>query len=52
MFVAPKLIGGSSSLSPIGGDGVDLIANATTLTDVSFEKFDDDFLITGYVDRR
>ena len=52
VFVAPKLIGGSNSISPIGGDGVDLISNATALTDISFEKFDDDFLITGYVDRR
>lgn len=52
VFLAPKIIGGSESLSPIGGRGVDMISKGLTLKNLSHEKFEDDLVITGYVARR
>ncbi|MBI2018005.1 bifunctional diaminohydroxyphosphoribosylaminopyrimidine deaminase/5-amino-6-(5-phosphoribosylamino)uracil reductase RibD [Candidatus Daviesbacteria bacterium] len=47
-FYAPILIGGEKALS-IGGKGTQTIQDALHLKDVSYRRFDDNFLITGYV---
>ena len=51
VFVAPKLVGGSEALSPVGGTGRDLIPKLSDLSSMQIERFDDDVLIRGRVVR-
>lgn len=48
-YIAPKIIGGKESLSPITGKGIEYMQNAIKLKDTSLEKIGNDFLITGYI---
>jgi len=48
MLVAPVVIGGNSAPNAIGGDGVDRLADAMKLGDISVERLGDDIEITGY----
>ena len=48
-FVAPKIIGGLMAPSPIGGEGIEHMKDALTLTSVDLMRFTDDILITGYI---
>ncbi|MDY0295270.1 MAG: bifunctional diaminohydroxyphosphoribosylaminopyrimidine deaminase/5-amino-6-(5-phosphoribosylamino)uracil reductase RibD [Acholeplasmataceae bacterium] len=48
-FIAPKIIGGKDALSPIGGDGMDLMRDAYQLKNVTYHTFDEDILIEGYL---
>lgn len=48
-FVAPKLIGGYAGLSPIGGRGIESMANAVQLAGLSMERLGDDLYMHGYV---
>lgn len=48
-FLAPKLIGGADSLTPIGGKGHKLIKDGYSLTEVESAKMGQDILITGVV---
>lgn len=48
-FIAPKIIGGECSKSPIGGKGIDMMKDAILLHDIDIEKIDDDILIKGKV---
>jgi diaminohydroxyphosphoribosylaminopyrimidine deaminase / 5-amino-6-(5-phosphoribosylamino)uracil reductase len=50
-FVAPVMIGGKEALSPVGGNGVQLIKQGIKLNDVSFQQFEDNIMITGYVNQ-
>ncbi len=47
-FVAPKLVGGRSAPSPIGGDGSPMMADAIPLRDVQTRLVGSDILIEGY----
>jgi len=49
VYVAPKLIGGSMALTPIGGKGVDLLGDCAVLEDAFSEKKGNDILISGRV---
>lgn len=48
-FIAPKIIGGENSKSPIGGEGIELMKDAIILKDIKIERFDDDVLINAKV---
>lgn len=48
-YIAPKIIGGKASLSPITGKGIEKMSDAVTLKDLNIEKIDEDYLITGYI---
>ncbi|MBE6345785.1 MAG: bifunctional diaminohydroxyphosphoribosylaminopyrimidine deaminase/5-amino-6-(5-phosphoribosylamino)uracil reductase RibD [Lentimicrobiaceae bacterium] len=48
-FVAPKIIGGTNSKSPVAGKGIDLMKDAIMLTDIKTEQFDNDILIKGKI---
>nr|WP_279342362.1 bifunctional diaminohydroxyphosphoribosylaminopyrimidine deaminase/5-amino-6-(5-phosphoribosylamino)uracil reductase RibD [Geotalea sp. SG265] len=50
-FYAPKLIAGEG-LGPFAGDGVDKMADALKLQDVTVIKFGEDILIQGYPEKR
>lgn len=48
-FIAPKIIGGNSAKTPVGGEGKAYISEATPLKDIDFHRFGDDIMIEGYV---
>ncbi|MFS8086731.1 MAG: RibD family protein, partial [Acidobacteriota bacterium] len=50
-FIAPMIIGGQDAPSAIGGDGVENIADAIQLENVSVERRGRDVEITGYPTR-
>lgn len=47
-FIAPKLIGGELSKTPIGGEGINLMNNAIRLKDIELSLIDDDIKVIGY----
>ncbi len=48
-FIAPKLIGGVSAKTPVGGNGKMYIKDAVLLRDMKIQSFDNDFMIEGYI---
>ncbi len=51
VFVAPKIVGGAAAVSPIGGLGVERMAEALKLADISIEELEGDVYIHGRVAR-
>ncbi|WP_052186927.1 bifunctional diaminohydroxyphosphoribosylaminopyrimidine deaminase/5-amino-6-(5-phosphoribosylamino)uracil reductase RibD [Thermoactinomyces sp. Gus2-1] len=47
-FIAPKLLGGKESITPISGKGFERMALAVELENVTVERFGEDICITGY----
>ena len=47
-FVAPVIVGGETSLSPVEGSGVAVMANAWRLAETRSEQIGPDWLIIGY----
>jgi riboflavin-specific deaminase-like protein len=47
-FIAPKLLGGRNSITPIGGKGFDLMSQAVELENITIDRFGEDICITGY----
>ncbi len=52
LFLAPKLIGGSTAPGVLGGRGVAKLAEAIALDDFTSERLGPDLLLTGDLDRR
>ena len=50
-FVAPVIVGGETSLSPVEGSGVIMMDDAWTLEDVRTQQIGPDWLIIGYPSR-
>jgi diaminohydroxyphosphoribosylaminopyrimidine deaminase/5-amino-6-(5-phosphoribosylamino)uracil reductase len=48
-FIAPKIIGGTSALSPVGELGLTMMTDALQLRDVEVKAIADDVLIEGYL---
>lgn len=48
-YIAPKIIGGKESLSPVTGKGIEYMKDSINLKNLSVEKIDEDVLITGYI---
>ncbi|WP_432662369.1 bifunctional diaminohydroxyphosphoribosylaminopyrimidine deaminase/5-amino-6-(5-phosphoribosylamino)uracil reductase RibD [Wukongibacter baidiensis] len=48
-FIAPKIIGGSLSKTPVEGDGVPLVKSAFSLDNMKTHSFGPDIMIEGYV---
>ena len=48
-FIAPKIIGGGSSKTPVGGDGIPYMKDAISLRDINIHRFEDDVMIEAYV---
>lgn len=49
-YVAPQIIGGREALGPVGGAGVEHLADAVSLRELDATRIGTDLLITGYVD--
>lgn len=49
VFIAPKLIGGSSDFGIFRGEGCSVLGDAVKLDDIRLERFDNDILICGEV---
>jgi diaminohydroxyphosphoribosylaminopyrimidine deaminase/5-amino-6-(5-phosphoribosylamino)uracil reductase len=49
LFLAPILIGGKSTATAVGGEGIEALRQAKRLRDVRIERFDEDILIEGYL---
>lgn len=50
-FIAPKILGGCESKTPVGGDGFPGLDDALVLNGVEVTRFGDDTMIEGYVKR-
>ncbi len=48
-FIAPKIIGGSGAMGPVGGQGVDCPNDAWSVDSIAIEKIGQDILISGYI---
>jgi len=51
VFLAPILIGGKSTPTAVGGDGIESLGQALRLRNVRIERFDGDILVEGYLTR-
>ncbi len=51
VFIAPKFAGGEAALSPVGGAGVERMADALKLADLSIEELEGDVYVHGRVTR-
>jgi diaminohydroxyphosphoribosylaminopyrimidine deaminase/5-amino-6-(5-phosphoribosylamino)uracil reductase len=51
VFIAPKIAGGAAAPSPIGGAGIDRMAEALQLAEISIEELDGDVYVHGRVRR-
>jgi diaminohydroxyphosphoribosylaminopyrimidine deaminase/5-amino-6-(5-phosphoribosylamino)uracil reductase len=48
-FIAPKIIGGAASKTPVGGDGIRDMKNAIQLDNIQISRFQEDIMIEGYL---
>lgn len=48
-YIAPKLVGGATAKTPIGGKGFEKMEAARKLKDVQIEQLGEDILVTGYL---
>jgi len=51
-FVAPKIIGGREAITPVEGDGAELMDNALNISDLKATPIGEDILLSGYVVKR
>ncbi len=51
MFIAPKIIGGASAVTPVEGKGRALMEDAIKLKGIGVMRFGEDIMIEGYVSR-
>ncbi len=49
VFLAPILIGGKSTSTAVGGDGIESLSQALRLREVRIDRFEDDLLVEGYL---
>jgi diaminohydroxyphosphoribosylaminopyrimidine deaminase/5-amino-6-(5-phosphoribosylamino)uracil reductase len=47
--IAPKIIGGNSAVTPVGGTGIELMRNAIVLNRVAHEIIGPDVVVKGYL---
>ncbi|SCY82900.1 bifunctional diaminohydroxyphosphoribosylaminopyrimidine deaminase/5-amino-6-(5-phosphoribosylamino)uracil reductase RibD [Alkaliphilus peptidifermentans] len=49
-FVAPKILGGDTAITPVEGAGKDKIEDAFVLKNLSVHRFNQDIMIEGYIE--
>ncbi|MFZ7120892.1 MAG: bifunctional diaminohydroxyphosphoribosylaminopyrimidine deaminase/5-amino-6-(5-phosphoribosylamino)uracil reductase RibD [Eubacteriaceae bacterium] len=50
-FIAPKIIGGKTAKTPVGGLGINSLTDAFHLKDIHINRLDEDILIESYIKR-
>jgi diaminohydroxyphosphoribosylaminopyrimidine deaminase/5-amino-6-(5-phosphoribosylamino)uracil reductase len=48
-FIAPKIIGGAASKTPVEGDGISHMKNAIQLENIQISRFEEDIMIEAYL---
>jgi len=48
-FISPKIFGGTSGKTPVGGEGIKHVKDSIMLTDTQVTRFDEDIMIEGYI---
>lgn len=48
-FISPKIFGGASSKTPVGGKGVEYVKDSIVLTDTEISRFNEDIMIESYI---
>ncbi len=48
-YVAPKIIGGSKAMTPVGGAGIAHLSDAAEITDITVRNVGCDICVTGYI---
>lgn len=48
-FISPKIFGGTTGKTPVGGQGIEYVSDAILLTDMKVTRFNEDIMIEGYV---
>jgi len=48
-FIAPKIIGGTNSKSPVGGEGIDKMKNAIELENIKIDQLGNDLMLIGKI---
>jgi diaminohydroxyphosphoribosylaminopyrimidine deaminase/5-amino-6-(5-phosphoribosylamino)uracil reductase len=51
VFIAPKFAGGAAAPSPVGGTGIERMADALKLDDITIEELDGDVYVHGRIDK-
>jgi diaminohydroxyphosphoribosylaminopyrimidine deaminase/5-amino-6-(5-phosphoribosylamino)uracil reductase len=51
VFLAPILIGGKSTPTAVGGEGIETLNQALRLREMRIERFDGDILVEGYIEK-
>lgn len=51
VYIAPKIIGGEKSKTPVGGSGIQCLTNAFQLDRINHKSVGEDILIEGYIRR-
>lgn len=49
MYISPKIIGGETSKTPVGGNGIDKLNNAFKLENITTRNVGEDILVEGYI---
>jgi diaminohydroxyphosphoribosylaminopyrimidine deaminase / 5-amino-6-(5-phosphoribosylamino)uracil reductase len=52
VFIAPKFAGGAAAPSPVGGEGIEQMASALKLADITIEELDGDVYVHGRIQHR
>ncbi|WP_252247717.1 bifunctional diaminohydroxyphosphoribosylaminopyrimidine deaminase/5-amino-6-(5-phosphoribosylamino)uracil reductase RibD [Clostridium sp. ZS6] len=50
-YIAPKILGGETSKSSIGGQGFSKLSDAVKLKDLTYEKLSEEIVIEGYINK-
>lgn len=50
-FISPKIIGGSLSKTPVGGNGIEFMKDAINLDNISLKRFGEDIMLEGYINK-
>ncbi len=50
-FIAPMIVGGKDAIPAVAGEGVEKMVDAVRLERVSVERFGDDVMMSGYINR-
>lgn len=50
-FIAPKIIGGASALSPVEGLGIEKMSDAISLNNITIQQIDQDIVVNGLVNK-